>query len=101
LNKKRIAQGQIAGIVQNHTGKDGLVVRQLYVKPTVSVGMQVKAGETSIGTVENLAPIYGKNMPNHTHVEVYDTNTVMDNGRTDIKQYKRIDFASFLGLGKK
>jgi len=82
------------------TGNDGLVVRQLYVKPSVKVGDMVKAGETSIGTVEDLAPRYGKNMPNHTHVEVYDTKTIVDNGRIDIKRFKRIDFSPFLGLGK-
>ncbi len=72
------------------TTKGGYKVRQLYVKPAVKVGDTVKAGKP-IGTVDNLAPRYGKDMPNHTHVEVYDTKTIVDNGRTDIKKYKRIN----------
>jgi len=81
------------------TTKDGYKVRQHYVKPTVKEGDTVKAGQ-QIGTVDNLSPRYGQDMPNHTHVEVYDTKTTVDNGKTGIKRHKRIDPALHMGLGK-
>ncbi len=80
------------------TNKDGYKVHQLYVKPIVKVGDKVKSGE-QIGTVDDLAPRYGKDMPNHTHVEVYDTKTIVNNGKIDIKKYKRIDPTHLMGLG--
>lgn len=93
----KAANGKIYKYVEVTT-KDGYKVRQLYVKPTVKVGDTVKAGD-KIGTVDNLASRYGKNMPNHTHIGVYDTKTVVNNGRTDIKRFKRIDPAPLMGLG--
>ena len=79
------------------TTKDGYKVRQHYVDPAVKVGDNVKPGQT-IGAIDNLEPRYGKDMPNHTHVEVYDTKTIGDNGRADIKRFKRIDPALFMGM---
>ena len=94
----KAANGKIYKYVEVTT-KNGYKVRQLYVKPMLKVGDTVKAGD-KIGVVDNLVPRYGKNMPNHTHIGVYDTKTVVNNGKTDIKRFKRINPAPLMGLGR-
>jgi len=83
------------------TSPEGYVARHLYAAPTVEEGDQVVAGETNIGTVQDIGPVYGDNMPNHMHLEVYDSKTPAKNGRTGIKGFKKVDPALYMMSGER
>ena len=78
------------------TTADGYVIRHHYVSPQVTVGDKVSAGVTPIGSVQNIIPAYGKDVPNHVHLEVRDSKIPANNDKQGYKGYKTIDPEPFL-----
>ena len=74
------------------TTSDGFVVRHFYVLPNqnIRVGSLVKAGQTPIGTVQDLS-IKFPGITNHIHIVMRDSKTPNKSGKSGFKGFKLID----------
>jgi hypothetical protein len=65
---------------------DGKFVDLMYVKRAdgLADGQRVTAGETSLGTAQDLSTVYGNSVGNHVHVQVLRSETGANGGTREI-----------------